>query len=163
MHSNEIGLELSKILENQFDKYGIRIEEFNIESLKVNQECQGYKDIFKFHKQIVDAKIKTTSRDIEGYTYHEERKFDILEEAAKNENSNGKLMGVGMEVAIGLGIGAKLNNLVGNIEGLNQANNSSEQNQFDSSKEDVLAKFCSQCGAEFSEEAKFCSNCGQPR
>ena len=72
-------------------------------------------------------------------------------------------MDVGMEVAIGLGIGAKLNNLVGNIEGLNQANISSEQNQFDSSKEDALAKFCSQCGAEFSEEAKFCSNCGQPR
>lgn len=163
MHSNEIGLELSKILEDHFDKYGIRIEEFNIESLKVNQECQGYKDIFKFHKQIVDAKIKTTSRDIEGYTYHEERKFDILEEAAKNENSNGKLMGVGMEVAMGLGIGAKLNNLVGNIEGVNQANSSYEQNQSDSTEEVVLAKFCSQCGVEFSEEAKFCSNCGQPR
>ncbi len=72
-------------------------------------------------------------------------------------------MGVGMEVAMGLGIGAKLNNLVGNIEGVNQANSSYEQNQSDSTEEVVLAKFCSQCGVEFSEEAKFCSNCGQPR
>ena len=68
-----------------------------------------------------------------------------------------------MKILMGLGIGAKLNNLVGNIEGVNQANISSDQNQSDSINEDDLAKFCSQCGTEFSKEAKFCSNCGQPR
>ena len=45
-HTYDMALELSKILSNHFSKYGISVEEFNIEALKVNQESQGFKEIF---------------------------------------------------------------------------------------------------------------------
>lgn len=92
-HTYDIALELLKILSNHFSKYGISVEEFNIEALKVNQDSQGYKDIFEYHQRVLTSKGKRAGRDIEGYTYQEERQFDVLEEAAQNEGSAGNLMG----------------------------------------------------------------------
>ncbi len=37
MHSFDMSVALSAILSSYFSKYGISIEEFNIEALKVNQ------------------------------------------------------------------------------------------------------------------------------
>ena len=115
MHSFDITVALSDILSSHFSKYGISIEEFNIEALKVNQNSIGYREIFQFHKQILEAKSKQAGRDIEEYTYQEEKQFDILKKAAPNNDSAGHLMGVGMKIAIGLGLGAKFSNLVDQI------------------------------------------------
>ena len=163
MHSFDIANGLSEILSSHFAKYGIGIEEFNIEALKVNQNSNGYREIFRFHKQILEAKSKQASRDIEEYTYQEERQFDILEEAAKNNDSTGKLMGAGVEIAMGLGLGAKFSNLVDHIEGRNSLDKDVNQHKSDLKGEIGLAKFCSQCGTAFLEGANFCSNCGHER
>lgn len=163
MHSFDIANDLSEILSIHFAKYGISIEEFNIEALKVNQNSNGYREIFKFHKQILEAKSKQVGRDIEEYTYQEERQFDILEEATKNNNSAGNLMGAGVEIAMGLGLGAKFSNLVDRIEDKNSFGKHVNQHQTDLKGETGLAKFCSQCGTAFLEGANFCSNCGHER
>lgn len=163
MHSFDIAVGLSEILSSHFAKYGISIEEFNIEALKVNQNSNGYREIFKFHKQILEAKSKQASRDIEEYTYQEERQFDILEEAAKNNDSTGNLMGTGMKIAMGFGLGAKFGNLVDQIEDRNSFDKNDNQHQTDLKGETGLANFCSQCGTAFLEGANFCSNCGNER
>ena len=162
-HTYDIALELSKILSNHFSKYGISVEEFNIEALKVNQDSQGYKDIFEYHQRVLTSKGKRAGRDIEGYTYQEERKFDVLEEAAQNEGSAGNLMGAGMGISMGLGLGAQFGNLMGTLGNALSSDKQPNQNQSASNEEIGLAKFCSQCGTAFSDGAKFCSNCGQAR
>lgn len=163
MHSFDMSVALSAILSSHFSKYGISIEEFNIEALKVNQNSNGYREIFKFHKQILEAKSKQAGRDIEEYTYQEERQFDLLEEAAKNNDSAGNLMGAGVEIAMGLSLGAKFSNLVDQIEDRNSFDKDVNQHQADLKGETGLAKFCSQCGTAFLEGANFCSNCGHER
>ena len=162
-HTYDIALELSKILSNHFSKYGISVEEFNIEALKVNQDSQGYKDIFEYHQRVLTSKGKRAGRDIEGYTYQEERQFDVLEEAAQNEGSAGNLMGAGMGISMGLGLGAQFGNLMGSMGNTPSPDKQLNQNQSVSNEEIGLAKFCSQCGTAFSDGAKFCSNCGQVR
>ena len=155
-HTYDMALELSKILSNRFSKYGVSVAEFNIEALKVNQDSKGYKEIFEYHQRILTSK---GNRD----TYQEERKFDVLEEAAQNEGSAGNLMGAGMGLSMGLGLGAQFGNLMGTMGNTKLSGNQSNPNQSVSTEEVGLAKFCSQCGAAFSEGAKFCSNCGQAR
>jgi len=162
-HTYDIALELSKILSNRFSKYGVSVAEFNIEALKVNQDSKGYKEIFEYHQRILTSKGNREGRDIEGYTYQEERKFDVLEEAAQNEGSAGNLMGAGMGLSMGLGLGAQFGNLMGTMGNTKLSGNQSNPNQSVSNEEVGLAKFCSQCGTAFSEGAKFCSNCGQAR
>lgn len=163
MHSFDIAVGLSEILSSHFAKYGISIEEFNIEALKVNQNSNGYREIFKFHKQILEAKSKQASRDIEEYTYQEERQFDILEKAAQNNDSAGNLIGAGMKIAMGLGLGAKFSNLVDQIEDRNSFDKDVNQHQTDFKGETVLANFCNQCGTAFLEGENFCTNCGHER
>ena len=111
----------------------------------------------------MSSKGKRAGRDIEGYTYQEERQFDVLEEAAQNEGSAGNLMGAGMGISMGLGLGAQFGNLIGSMENTLSSDSQPNQNQSASNEEIGLAKFCSQCGTEFSEGAKFCSNCGHAR
>lgn len=163
MHSFAIANDLSEILSSHFAKYGISIEDFNIEALKVNQNSIGYREIFQFHKQILEAKSKQVGRDIEEYTYQEEKQFDILEKEAPNNDSAGHLMGAGMKIAMGLGLGAKFSNLVDQIEDRDSFEKDVNQHQTDLKGEIVLAKFCSQCRTAFLEEANFCSNCGYER
>ncbi|HEM6092138.1 TPA: SPFH domain-containing protein [Streptococcus suis] len=170
MHSQDIAQGLSELLSNRFAKYGISVQEFNIEALKVNQDSEGYKEVFRFHKQVLSAKGERSTREIEGYSYQEERQFDVLEKAAQNEGSAGNLMGAGMGVSMGLGMGANFGTLMGN---LGQGAHSAQQPQIPIQTEKMinsensptvsLAKFCGQCGTAFTDGAKFCSNCGQSR
>lgn len=72
-------------------------------------------------------------------------------------------MGAGVEIAMGLSLGAKFSNLLDQIEDRNSFDKDVNQHQTDLKGETGLAKFCSQCGTAFLEVANFCSNCGHKR
>ncbi|MEZ5148089.1 MAG: hypothetical protein R2759_13755 [Bacteroidales bacterium] len=44
-----------------------------------------------------------------GYTYQQERSFDVMDSAAQNEGNSGNLMGAGMGLGMGFGIGGNGN------------------------------------------------------
>ena len=111
----------------------------------------------------MEAKSKQAGRDIEEYTYQEERQYDVLEKVALNNDSAGNLMGAGVEIAMGLALGAKFSNLVDHIEDRNSLDKDVNQHQSNLKGEIGLANFCSQCGTAFWEGANFCSNCGHER
>ena len=111
----------------------------------------------------MEVKSKQAGRDIEEYTYQEERQFDLLEEAAKNNDAAGNLRGAGVEIARGRTLGAKFSNLVDHIEDRNSLDKDVNQHQSNLKGEIGLANFCSQCGTAFLEGANFCSNCGHER
>ncbi len=92
---------------------------------------------------ILEAEGKAAKRQIEGYTYQQERSFDVAEGVAKNEGGNMTNLGVGLGVMAGVG------NVVGGI-----VNNSMENavNQ--------KVEKCPNCGNVIPENAKFCLECG---
>ena len=94
-------------------------------------------------KMILEAEGKAAKRQIEGYTYQQERSFDVAEGAAKNEGGNMTNLGVG------LGVMAGVSNHIGGIVNDSIANAVKPQ----TSK-------CLKCGSVLPENAKFCLECG---
>ena len=124
--------ELKEKLAGDFDQYGISLEHFFVTTiLKPDEEpnfnrfkslyFRKYADIVEANIQqqvnvinqeteakkiVIASKALAEKRKTEGYTYQEQRKYDALEEMAKNE-------GIGEFANAGIGLG-----LIGNIGGM---------------------------------------------
>ncbi len=97
--------------------------------------------------------------NLKGYTYQEERKFDILEEAAKNKGMAGSFLNMGMGLGIGAGVGREAGRMVGGAmaeEGRAPAKLCPKC----SSPVAPDAKFCASCGNKLEEQPSFCTECG---
>lgn len=115
----------------------------DIEEAKLQQNIDIIEQETQKQKMILDAEGKAAKRQIEGYTYQQERSFDVAEGAAKNEGCNMTNLGVG------LGVMAGVSNNIGGIVNDSIANAVKQQ----TSK-------CLKCGSVLPENAKFCLECG---
>ena len=109
----------------------------------------------KAQQMIIESEGLAQKRATEGYTYQQERGFDVAEGAAKNE-SGGSFANMG----IGLGMMAGISSTVGG------AVNSAVTGAFAGAaleQSPTTSRFCDQCGAELSPDAAFCDNCGAPQ
>ncbi|MBE6674035.1 MAG: SPFH domain-containing protein [Ruminococcaceae bacterium] len=89
------------------------------------------------------SEAEATARKNQGFTYHDQRRYDIMQAAASNEGVAGAAMGAGMGAGMGLGIGGEL----GKVAGQAMQPQSTER--------------CPNCAAALIHNAKFCSSCGQ--
>ena len=122
----------------------------DITEAKIQQKVGLIEQETKAQQMILEAQGIAEKRKIEGYTYQQERGFDVAEGLASNEGAGGNLasMGIGLGVMAGVGntIGGVVNNAIdGAIKPTEDTNN---------------YKFCSECGAKLSLGAKFCDQCG---
>lgn len=118
---DEISKTCKERISEEFEKYGILITNFYAESI-------NYPEDHPQVEQINQAQANKLQRDIEGFTYQQERSFDVMDSAAQNEGNSGNLMGAGMGLGMGLGIGGTMGNQMGSIgEQLNT--NQNDQNQ----------------------------------
>ena len=145
-------------INQQLAEYGLKVTNFYIESINIPDEdfallrqkreefAAGMAEAeLEAERTKMLARARAEARATEGYTYQEEKKFDVLKTAAGNEGSAGNIMGVGM----GLGMGAA----IGGAMGENAAKAGSVMNASG-------AKKCPNCGAEVAPNAKFCPECG---
>ena len=95
------------------------------------------------------SEARAHARNAEGYTYQEERRFDVLETAAQNEGATGAFMNMGMGLGMGTGVGKAVNTMAQNLQ------------QPDPAPAPAGTKTCPQCNSTVPATAKFCSNCGQ--
>ena len=93
------------------------------------------------------SEARAYGRNVEGYTYQDERKFDVLETAAQNEGATGAFMNMGMGLGMGAGVGKAVTNMTQDLQQPTPA--------------PADGKTCPQCGGSVPANAKFCSNCGQ--
>ncbi len=108
-------------------------------------------------KVVIDSQAQATKRAQEGYTYQQERGFDVAEKVAENE-AVGEFtsMGVGFGTIVGVGgavggmVGGMMNDAMGSVATSN-VTNSQETNSF-----------CENCGTKLSVGAAFCEECGTP-
>lgn len=125
----------------------------DIAEAKINQE----KDIIiaqtEAQKIVIDSKAQATKRMQEGYTYQQERGFDVAQDAAQNE-AVGEFSNLGIGLGMVTGVGGSVGGLVGGA--ISDAVSDIGVNQTQPSKQ----KYCEQCGSELISGSSFCDKCG---
>lgn len=140
-YMTEIGKHVQERIAPTFDEYGIRVLNFYVRSINVPEDDTAV-------KRLKDALSKRAEMDIIGFDYQQERSFDTMEGAAKNEGgANAGVMGAGIGLGMGLGVGGAVG------QGMSGLTN---QLSFDSNN-----KVCPKCQRKNSGDAAFCSGCGQ--
>jgi len=147
------------------DEYGIELIQFYLNNISTPEEdlnvlketrekqMRAMSDIdLEAYKTERLGQAQARSRQAQGYTYQDERKFDVLENAASNEGVSGTMMNATMGLGMGLGVGSSMGQAMKNTA---DVMNQQPQNNANGIK-------CSSCGAQISASAKFCPECGKP-
>lgn len=178
---NQFSQEIKKLLIPDFDDYGITLKKFlvnrimkpdgeeqyekfkelhfrqyaDIAEAKIKQQTEIINAETEAQKTVIDSKAKATKRSQEGYTYQQERGFDVAEKVAENE-----VVGEFNNMGIGLGTMAGVGGAVGGMVGgmMNDAVNSATKSQ-PTNNENI--SYCEKCGAKIPENADFCEECGE--
>lgn len=144
-HIESISQVIYENLSVEFAEYGIRLVNFNVNSIFVPENDPSY-------VRLKAALARKAEMNIVGYNYQQERTFDVLEGAAKNEGTGAGVMGTG----IGLGMGANLGNVISAAFG--GAIASIDVKETNPQTADGV---CKKCGAKLPANAKFCLECGE--
>lgn len=178
--------EIHQMLVPDFADYGISLEKFFVTKImKPDGETQyekfkelhfrQYADIAeaklmqqtdiihaetKAQETIINSRAQAVKRTQEGYTYQQERGFDVAESAAQNEAVGGFTnlgIGVGTMAGVGGAIGGMVNGIMNDTMGsaLHAANTQPSSSQQETA-------FCENCGAKIFAGSAFCDTCGTP-
>ena len=139
-HMDEFSDDLQNKLIPDFDDYGITLQKFmvtNIAKPEGDTAYEKYKDIhvrqysdiaeaeIRQRKEVIDAETEAkktviesqalaTKRRQEGYTYQQERGFDVAEKIAENEAS-GEFANMGIGLGMMAGVGGTVGGMVGGM------------------------------------------------
>lgn len=170
---------IKSLLINDFTDYGVALEQFfvttvakpdgdrqyerfkdlhfrkyaDIAEAKLRQEVSVIDAETEAKKVVIDSQAQATKRMQEGYTYAQERGFDVAEKAAANEGV-GQMTNLGVGLGMMSGVGSTVGGAVGNAVGV--ALNSTVNN----SAQATESGFCDNCGAKLIAGATFCDECG---
>ena len=104
--------ELSKILRQalnvEMESYGVTLTQFNIHSINVPEDDPAV-------RTLKEALAKRAQMGIVGFTYQQERSYDVMQTAAGNEGSAGTLMGAGIGVGMGVAMAPTMGQAYGQI------------------------------------------------
>lgn len=132
-----------KAKELHFRKYA------DVEEAKLRQQVDVINQQTEAQKTIIESEALARKRAQEGYTYQQERGFDVAEKAASNE-------AVGQFTNMGVGIGAMagVGGAIGGVMG------GAVKEAFENTTDAGNPVFCEQCGAKLTPGAVFCEECG---
>lgn len=168
---------IRKLLIDDFADYGVSLERFFVTNIVKPDGDRQYEKFKELHfrqyadiaeaklrqqtdliyaqteaqKVVIDSQAQATKRAQEGYTYQQERGFDVATEVAKNE-AVGQFTNMGVGLGTMAGVGGAVGGLVGNAVG-NAVNAAAEPS--------VHMHICPKCGAALPDGAKFCLQCGE--
>lgn len=175
---------LHRLLTPDFADYGVSLERFFVTTIVKpdgDRQYEKFKELhFRQYADIAEAKLRQQTAVIdaqteaqrtviesqalaqkraqEGYTYQQERGFDVAQDAAKNETA-GQFSNMGIGLGMMAGVGGTVGNMVGGavtnaFAGIN--------NPPTAQPEQSQEAFCDNCGAKLSPGAVFCDECGTP-
>lgn len=171
---------LKKLLIEDFKNYGVSLERFfvtNIVKPDGERQYEKFKELyFRQYADIAEAKLRqqtdiiyaqteaqktviesqalATKRAQEGYTYQQERGFDVAEKVAQNE-AVGEFTNMGVGFGTMAGVGGAVGGMVGGM--MNDTMNSVLNQPL---PQQNSASFCDNCGAKLAPRAVFCEECG---
>ena len=152
-HITEISDFIKEKVEPLFADFGIEIVNFFVNSITVPSDDPGYVRIRSAlaaaKERELLAKGKRAEMDIVGFTYQEQRSFDVLDKAASNEGSAGNVMGAGLGIGMGLGVGGTVGGVMSGA--MQNIKTTASGNEI----------VCLKCGTQLPANAKFCFSCGE--
>lgn len=102
-----------------FEDYGLELTKFDIEGINPHEDDPNYQRIIAAQNEAatmdLESRATVRKRQREGYSYQQERQFDILQSAAGNEGMAGSAMGAGMGMGMGFGIGGVMGQQMGSV------------------------------------------------
>ena len=127
----------------------------DIAEAKLRQQTDIIHAQTEAQKVVIDSQAQATKRMQEGYTYQQERGFDVAQDAARNE-AVGQFSNMGIGLGMMAGVSGTVGGMVGGAVSDAFAGITAPQTQTES-------RFCDQCGAELTPGAAFCDECGAPQ
>lgn len=132
--------EIKKLLINDFSEYGVALEQFFVTTVVKPDGDRAYEQFKELHfrqyadiaeakirqqrelidaetearKLVIDSKAQATKREQEGYTYSQERGFDVAEKVAENE-AVGEFTNMGVGLGTMAGVGGAVGGMVGGM------------------------------------------------
>lgn len=137
---DELSVHLQERIQPVLEEYGIKLVNFYVNDISVPEDDSAV-------KKLKDALAKRAEMNIIGYNYQQERSFDTLEGAAKNQGSSSNVMGAGMGLGMGVTMGGAVGGQFGGIT-----------KNINTNAEDT--KICPDCGTVMPKSKRFCSDCG---
>ncbi|MBQ7559816.1 MAG: SPFH domain-containing protein [Synergistaceae bacterium] len=138
----------------EFMNFGIEPLNFYFGSVNINDEDEGI-------KKLKAAMSERASMNVIGYNYQQQRSFDVLEAAAKNEGGS-SLIGAGVGLGAGMGMAGPIGQMAAQMNTyINpQAQAQQPSQPVASSTTTPNSSICPNCGQPVINGAKFCPNCG---
>lgn len=142
----------------QFEKFKeLHFRQYaDIAEAKLRQQTDVIHAQTEAQKVVIDSQAQATKRMQEGYTYQQERGFDVAQDAARNEAA-GQFSHMGIGLGMMAGVGGTVGGMVGGVVSDAFAGMGATPPQA------AANRFCDQCGAELTPGAAFCDECGAPQ
>ena len=182
-HLTEFSDAIKRLLTGDFADYGVSLERFFVTNIAKPDGDRQYEKFKELHfrqyadiaeaklrqqteiinaeteaqKTVIDSKAQATKRAQEGYTYSQERGFDVAEKVAQNE-AVGEFTNMGVGFGTMAGVGGAVGGMVGGM--MNDAVSSAMNPPASSTVNED--SFCENCGAKLNNGAAFCEECGTP-
>ena len=170
---------IKKLLVSDFAEYGVALEQFFVTTIVKPDGDRQYEKFKELHfrqyadiaeaklrqqvsvidaqteaqKVVIDSQAQATKRAQEGYTYAQERGFDVAEKVASNE-AVGQMTNLGVGLGTMAGVGGVVGGIVGTAVG-DALNNTTP-----TAPKAAEGGFCDNCGAKLVPGAAFCDECG---
>jgi len=188
---NKFSEDLKTRMEKDFMDYGVALERFfvtnvakpdgdpiyekfkslffrtfaDIKDAEIRQKVGIIEETTQAKRTVIGAQGTAQKRNIEGYTYHQERSFDVSEKLAQNEGS-GNFSSAGIGLGMMTGIGGAVGGTVGTVfqsamqPMLNQQ--TPQQQNMSNTVNASPNSFCENCGQPILAGMAFCEECGTP-
>lgn len=171
---------LHTLLYPDFIDYGVSLEKFFVTTIVKPEEdtsYQKFKELYfrqyadvaeaelnqrvgvideqtKAQRTVIESQGIAQKRAIEGYTYRDERGFDVAEKIAMNE-ATGNFTNIGTGLGMMMGVGGTIGSTVGGV--VNETLGGFKESQ---NKPNPEGMTCVGCGAKIPPNSKFCPECG---
>lgn len=180
-HLTDMSESLRELLMPDFADYGVRLAKFWVMNIVKPEEDRSYQKFRELHfrqyadvaeaqlrqqvgvieqqtqaqRMVIEAQGIAQKRAMEGFTYQEERGFEVAEKVASNE-AVGQMSNLGIGLGVISGVGGTIGSTVGGMIGNTLGNlpNTGKPNQ-------TAGAVCPGCNAALSQGAKFCTICGR--
>ena len=129
----------------------------DIAEAKLRQQVSVIDAQTEAQKVVIDSQAQATKRTQEGYTYAQERGFDVAEKVAQNE-AVGQFTNMGVGLGTMAGVGGAVGSVVGGLmtDAVGSAMNPATQSTVNPDG------YCENCGAKLVPGSAFCDECGTP-
>lgn len=106
-HLIDISEYVQQMLQPEFNKYGVGLENFYVMSINVPEDDPSFIKLKEAKEQV--AKLNLMGRDL----YQTDRSFNVMEKVADNEGAVGNVMGIGVGMNTGIGMGGQMAGMIG--------------------------------------------------